>query len=179
MKKLVFISLMAVLVAGCCKDDDPKSKKLDPMAQLCINVKSTLSRAEYADQHLSPKELLEKAERFQYWTADDTDRPGTRSIGDNEKDFDRLIIKMWGDDIINHDTIATYWRDARDLIITTGMGDTIGYIPQHVRNAAFEKIFEAEKQQNYELIYQLFQKAFEAVPCTPEEYKELKAKGLN
>ena len=179
MKRLVFISLMAILVAGCCKDDDPKSKKLDPMAQLCINVKSTLSRAEYTDQHLSPRELLEKADFFRFWSKEVPDHPVGRSIGGNEKDFDKLIIKMWGDDIINHDTIATYWRDARDLIITTGMGDTIGYIPQRVRNAAFEKIFEAEKQQNYELIYQLFQKAFEAVPCTPEEYTELKAKGLN
>ncbi|MDY3914052.1 MAG: hypothetical protein SOZ18_03760, partial [Phocaeicola sp.] len=147
--------------------------------QMHIHIKKDLSRSAYADQHLSPEELLRKADCFQHWTKNIKDRPVTRSIGDNEKDFEKLIIKMWGDDIITGDTIDTYWRDVKDLIICHRNGDTIGYIPQAVRNDAFKRILEAEKKKDYDLVYKLFQDAMVAIPCTPEEYKELKAKGLN
>lgn len=178
MKKLLFILCSLVILVACKKGDTPEVKKLDPMAQMHIHIKKDLSRSAYSDQHLSPEELLRKADFFQqYQPGDET--PRTRSIGDNEKDFEKLIIKMWGDDIVRADTIVTYWRDAKDLIICHRNGDTIGYIPQATRNAAFARILEAEKQGNYELIYKIFQDAMVAVPCTPEEYKELKAKGLN
>ena len=182
MKKL-FLLLIAGLMVACDGDkkDTPKVKKLDPMAQMHIHIKKDLSRSAYADQHLSPEELLRKADFFQLWDKETmkVGRPGTRSIGDNEKDFEKLIIKMWGDDIVRADTIVTYWRDVKDLIICHRNGDTIGYIPQAVRNDAFKRILEAEKKKDYDLVYKLFQNAMAAIPCTPEEYKELKAKGLN
>lgn len=179
MNKLVLLLISFFVFSACGGDDKLEQKKLDPFTQLHVNIKSKLStRSDYSAQHLSPEELLRQAVGFQYYAVG-FETVGTRSIGDNEKDFEKLIIKMWGTDIINHDTIATYWRDARDLIIIAGMGDTIGYIPQKVRNEAFGKIFEAEKEGNYDLIYKLFQDAFVAVPCTPQEYEELKAKGLN
>lgn len=170
---------LAVSFASCDKDPKPEVKKpLDPFAQILVHVKPTLgSRAD--SKAMSPREMLEQATFFQFWDKDIKDHPVARSIADNEKDFEKIAFKWWGFDVIHADTIVTYWRDARDLIVTTFEGDTIGYIPQSVRNEAFERILVAEKEQNYDLIYKIFNEAFVGVPCTAEEYKEIKAKGLN
>lgn len=179
MKKLLYSLLAVAALSACCKDDaKPDKKVLNPFAQIRVHIRPTLgSRA--GSQALSPRVMLEQATFFQFWDKDIKDHPVTRSIADNEKDFEKIAFKWWGFDVIHADTIVTYWRDARDLIVTTFEGDTIGYIPQSVRNEAFERILVAEKGQNYDLIYKIFEEAFVGVPCTAEEYKELKAKGLN
>ena len=178
--KLFCLGLLAMAFVACCKDEPnvPTKKALDPFAQILVHVKPALgSRAD--SKAMSPREMLEKAHYFQLWKKDVKDHPVTRSIGDNEKDFEKLAFKWWGDDVIEKDTIVTFWRDVKDLLIMTGLGDTIGYIPQSVRTEAFDRILKAEKEKDYDLIYKIFNEAFVGIPCTAEEYKELKAKGLN
>lgn len=179
MKKLLPILLTGLALTACNDPEIPKKKVLDPFAQILVHVKPTLdTRAN--SKAMTPREMLEKATHFQMWQENIKDHPVTRSIGDNEKDFNKVAFLWWGDDVVRADTIATYWRDVKDLLIMrsheTG-NDTIGYIPQSVRTEAFERILEAEKRQDYEAIYKIFNEAFVGVPCTPEEYKELKAKG--
>lgn len=180
MKKTVFALLLGVAAVLTSCDPTKKNQTLDPHAQLNIHMRAKLSTRAggYEDQHLSPRDLLEQANHFRCYPQG-SNEIGTRSIEANEKDFDKLMIKMWGDDIVRADTVTTYWRDARDLVICNRQAVIIGYIPQHVRDAAFEKILAAEKEKNYDLIYKIFQEAFEAVPCTPEEWAELKAQGRN
>lgn len=176
--KLFCLGLLAMAFVACCKDDPaPAKKALDPFAQILVHVKPAPgSRAD--TKAMMPRELLEKADFFQQYQPGDV-TPRTRSIGDNEKDFEKLAFLWWGDDVIEKDTIVTYWRDARDLIICHRNGDTIGYIPQSVRTEAFERILKAEKEKDYDLIYKIFNEAFVGLPCTPEEYKTLKAEGRN
>ena len=185
MKKLLPILLTGLALTACNDPEIPKKKVLDPFAQITVHIRETLPTSRAGDtRRLSPREMLEKATHFQLYSPEMVRRgatePGTRSIGDNEKDFNKVAFLWWGDDVIEKDTIVTYWRDAKDLVIIhsheTGR-DTIGYIPQSVRTEAFERILEAEKRQDYEAIYKIFNEAFVGVPCTPEEYKELKAKG--
>lgn len=179
MRNLLLLIVSVFALTACGSDDEPKGKKLDPFARIYVHVKEKpVVRSADNPERLSPREMLEQARYFQQFQPGDISRR-TRSIGDNEKDFEKLAFIWWGDDIINHDTIATYWRDARDLLILTRKGDTIGYIPQHIRNEAFERILDAEKKQDYDLIYKIFHEAFTGIPCTAQEYKELKAKGLN
>lgn len=173
---------LAVSLTACCKDDPaPAKKALDPFAQILVHVKPTLAtRAD--SKAMSPREMLEKATHFQMWDEESKGRPVTRSIGDNEKDFDKLAFLWWGDDVVRADTIVTFWRDAKDLLILHDhlpAPDTIGYIPQSVRNEAFERILEAEKRKDYDAIYKIFNEAFVGIPCTAEEYKILKAEGKN
>lgn len=178
MKKLLYTLLAMAAFVSCDKDPKPEKKVLDPFAQIHVHIRPTLgSRA--GSEALSPREMLEQAYYFQLWKGDIKDRPVRRSIRENEKDFEKVAFKWWGDDVVRADTVSTFWRDVRDLIVTTGLGDTIGYIPQRVRNEAFERILAAEKEQNYELIYKIFEEAFVGIPCTAEQYKELKAQGLN
>lgn len=179
MKKLLYTLLAMATFASCDKDPKPEVKKpLDPFAQILVHVKPSLAtRAD--SKAMTPREMLEKAHYFQMWTFEAKDHPVTRSIGDNEKDFEKLAFLWWGDDVVRADTIVTYWRDARDLLIMTGLGDTIGYIPQSVRNEAFDRILNAEKEKDYDLIYKIFNEAFVGIPCTAEEYKVLKAEGKN
>ena len=173
---------LAVSFASCDKDPKPEVKKpLDPFAQILVHVKPTLAtRAD--SKAMTPREMLEKATHFQLWKKDVKDHPVTRSIGDNEKDFEKLAFLWWGDDVIEKDTIVTFWRDVKDLLILHDhlpAPDTIGYIPQSVRNEAFERILEAEKRKDYDEIYKIFNEAFVGIPCTAEEYKILKAEGKN
>ncbi len=179
MRNLLLLIVSVFALTACGSDDEPKGKKLDPFARIYVHIKENpVGRSADNPERLSPREMLEQAKFFQLFPPR-AERPGTRTIGDNEKDFEKLAFIWWGDDVVRADTIVTYWRDARDLIICKPMGDTIGYIPQHIRNEAFERILEAEKRKDYDLIYKIFHEAFTGIPCTAEEYKELKAKGLN
>ena len=59
--------------------------------------------------------------------------------------------------------------------------DTIAYIPTEQRLAVVDTLttlFE-DKEGNWDKIYKIFNDAFIFYPCTGEEYKELKAAGLN
>lgn len=184
MKKLLYVLLAGATLASCDKNEAPKKKVLNPFAQITVHIKESLPTSRAGnDQRLTPREMLEQAEFFrlfdQEMIARGATKPGARHIGENEKDFDKVAFRWWGDDVVRADTIVTYWRDVRDLIIIRGNGDTIGYIPQHVRTEAYKRILEAEKEQDYDLIYRIFEEAFTGMPCTPEEYKELKEKGLN
>lgn len=178
MKKLFVLLFAGILVACNGNDESAKPKTLDPFTKMNINVRSKLSRSDYSDKHLTPLQIIQQAQAFQQYQPGD-EMPRGRGIADSEKDFQNLLIRMRGSDIVRDGKVETYWRDARDLIILGEKGDTIAYIPQHVRNKAFEIILEAEKRQDFDLIYKTFQEAFTAVPCTHEEYKELKEKGLN
>ncbi len=57
--------------------------------------------------------------------------------------------------------------------------DTLAYIPNSQRQAAYEQIKALWDTENWDAIYEIFQNAFTFIPCTGEEYKALKEAGLN
>ena len=79
------------------------------------------------------------------------------------------------------------YKDSRFLILnghSDGMGaflgDTLAYVPHVQHNAAVDKLNElfVDREGNWTEIYKIFTEAFIFVPCTAEEYRELKAAGL-
>ena len=59
--------------------------------------------------------------------------------------------------------------------------DTVAYIPIANRVAVRDTLrqLQDDPDGNFDAIMKIFNDAFEFIPCTGEEYKELKAKGLN
>ena len=57
--------------------------------------------------------------------------------------------------------------------------DTLAYIPNAQRQAAYEQIKALWDTENWDAIYEIFQNAFTFVPCTGKEFRELKEAGLN
>lgn len=52
--------------------------------------------------------------------------------------------------------------------------DTVGYIPNHVIEEAQIKILDLWKEGKVDEIYKTFQDAFYFIPCTGEEFKQIK-----
>lgn len=57
--------------------------------------------------------------------------------------------------------------------------DTLAYIPNAQRQAAYEQIKALWDTEQWDAIYEIFQNAFTFVPCTGAEFRELKEAGLN
>ena len=72
------------------------------------------------------------------------------------------------------DGIGGYFRAATSW-------DTVAYIPIANRVAVRDTLrqLQDDPDGNFDIIMKIFNDAFEFIPCTGEEYKELKAKGLN
>ncbi len=73
-----------------------------------------------------------------------------------------------------------FFREDFKFVLTVGLnGDTVAYIPTTQRMAVVDELLVLfdNKEKNWNRICQLFTDAFIFIPCTPEEWKELKKRG--
>lgn len=202
----IVAGLVAIALAGCWGKNKPSGKLLDKNAMLYINVTDGKTRAENPDlphnpEHLSPVELVKQAENMIFINSDNLEetmwlggiiKEGEylttqgRKAGEYQyKLVDQAKFVFWGDFIIgkhyktNEPFLETHFFTAKDLAIYNKDGHIIGYIPQRVLKEAWKKIEKAFAEKDYDTVYKLFEEAYQAYPCTEEEWHELKAKGMN
>lgn len=129
-------------------------------------------------------------------------KEGSRiGIADFQKDTVNNIITLWKHYIVDElfdemgEKSGEYFLrlgfiTAKDVVITGKfyrdknasyeryICDTLAYIPNSVLQAAYPPIKEAFDKGDYNTAFKLFQEAYQAIPITGEEWRELKAKGL-
>ncbi|WP_018357561.1 hypothetical protein [Porphyromonas levii] len=195
MKKIIATCLMAiatVALTGCWKKDKPRV--LEQGAMLYINVDKT-TRAMDVETRASlpiiegdeqpvytPLEVVKDAQAF-FMDTEDGLINSPLAIGDEQKDFENARIKMWGEQVINRDgTLNTYFINARNIYISGtnkeyGLEPVIAYIPNAVMEQAKKDILAAYESGDYPKVYEIFHKAYTAIPCTTKQWKALKEKG--
>jgi hypothetical protein len=67
---------------------------------------------------------------------------------------------------------------SKDLTISVN-GDTLAYIPNAQREAAYAQIRELWDDEDWDAMYEIFENGLQFIPCTAAEYEELKARGEN
>lgn len=177
---LALLTMLAVVGCDPEKPEDKKIKQLDPNAKLSINIRTALRSTSDNPQHLTPLEIVQKADRMAFWKSE-TKANVHRSISDVQRDTENVAIKMWGTDIISVEdgSLKDYFLDSRNYVFCLPMGDTIAYIPNAVVIEAAKKIRQAYNEGDTDKVYQLFQDAFTALPITGAEYAELVKLGTN
>lgn len=178
MKKLLYF-LAVILAVVACKPqnapEEPKKKtigKLDPNAMILLRpeqAKSGMAKAFIYD--LSGLEVVKQAMNIE-WTSHHLGgryykepKDVGRSFPDDQKDFNKPALKMWGTDIIAQ--VGELERDfiyGYDVYITNENGDSIAYVPNKTIEIAREKIEKAYNDSNYTEVYRLFDEAFTFIP---------------
>lgn len=191
MKKIItllLVAISAIALASC--DGKDKPREFDTGASLYINVRnatnmkvneSNLPTINGDPQEvLTPREVVIQSVNFVFDPGDGY--PNSRfSITESEmKDPTNARIIMRGDMIIDrHGKLIDYFMNAKDIRIVNGQSLAIAYIPQATVRAAWAEIQKAYNAGNYEKVYQLFQDAYTATPCTQMQWEALKEKGEN
>lgn len=180
---------MAIGLVAC--DGKDKPKEFDTGASLYINVRNKTKAMNFEtraletipgdpQEVLTPREIVEQSVWFKF-----DDEEGYKdvvfAITESEmKDPANERIIMRGDMIIDrHGKIVTEFLTAKNLRIVNGPGQVIAYIPQTTLKRAWEEINKAYNAGEYEKVYQLFQNAYTAIPCTSLQWEALKEKGEN
>lgn len=165
--------------ASCDKKNEPK-KLLDANAKVSIHVTTadgTRAKGTYAKDR---DELMQRVNTI-LGLPEDKDTHWVYAIEEDMKDYDKHIIKMWGNAIINPNTrtITRAFIGARDVVFTDDRipADTLGYIPNQVLREAEAKIMTAFDKGDYDEVYRLFNEVYQATPITGEEWRALKAQG--
>lgn len=87
------------------------------------------------------------------------------------------IINFFETDRENH----SFFKESFKFVLTAGgfKGDTVAYVPTTQRMAVVDELLVLfdDKAKNWDRICQLFNDAFVFIPCTPEEWRELKKRG--
>ena len=206
--RMTVVAVLTVLALTACNGDKPNEKLLDKDAMVFINVtdgKTTrVVNPDLPDNpaHLSPKELVEKAEAMitdfggyegtRFWLGGILDenswlvKVGKRNIGEYQyKDIENAKFILWGDFIIGTDretkepVLVPDFFTCKNVHFVDKEGNIIGYIPQRVFEEGWKKINVAFNAKEYDKVYKLFEEVYTAFPCTPEEWKRLKEEGKN
>ena len=61
----------------------------------------------------------------------------------------------------------------------TDYGDTVAYIPNAQLDSAEDTINKLFAKGDFDQIYKMFETAFQFIPCTGDDFKEMKANGAN
>lgn len=179
--RLLTIAILVLAASYACdkKKDEPK-KTLDPNAKITIQLTDAGLRAK-GNYSKTREECLQRLEIIK-----GTDIEGytyTYSVTEEMKDYDKLQIKMHSNAIIDErtNTINPGFIRSKNVVFVDPRipADTLGYIPNAVLEAAYQKIKAAHEAGNYEEVYRLFLEAYTAIPCTGEEYRQLQAEGRN
>lgn len=177
--KLLLAGLLVVIVIACGKTKEPK-RLLDSNAKVSIHVTTadgTRAKGTYAKDR---DELMERVNTI-LLTHEGQDHSWVYSITEEMKDYPNHIVKMWGDAIIIPETktINRAFLSARDVVFTDDRipRDTLGYIPNRVLREAEIKIKIAFDAENYDEVYRIFNEAYQAIPITGKEWRELKTQG--
>jgi len=204
MKRLIILLFGAVLLGSTfasCDDDD--NGRLNPSAPLYINGQNrTNKNLQYAvDAPLTPLEILRGGHVDVMGTAVEGNKfeiqagEMTQVCPFDFRDVDhkidtincRLILVAANIDEIEDNLFIspTQFTDlwlglqVRDENEQWLGWDTVAYIPNAQRNAAYEQIKALWDTENWDAIYEIFQNSYTFVPCTGAEYKALKEDGLN
>lgn len=199
------VALLALLTA-CCKDK-PKAGLLDENAMVYINVSNGKStRVENPDlpdnpAHLTPHQLVAQAENMEY--VDPQGIPTTTWLGGIIKEgeylthhgrkageyqyklLDEAKFVFWGSFIIgenyktNEPELVDNFFKATNVRFVDKNDKIIGYLPQRVLKEAWGRIQKHFEAKEYDAVYKIFRETYQAFPCTPEEYAQLKAEGKN
>lgn len=196
-------SLALLLALTGCNKNEPQL--LDPNAKMYINVVDGKTRAvpnpDLPDnpEHYTPEQIVERSFAMIYDIPEgltNVDGPADvnyqLSLPPEYKDIPNHKFKFWGDWIIAKDRDGnpyineTLIRAVNCRFVELPEGKEsrddfkiIGYLPQRVLKAAFEKIKEAFDRGDYDAVYRLFETAYTAYPCTDAEWLKLKAEGKN
>lgn len=76
---------------------------------------------------------------------------------------------------VSYDLVITRWLFGYPDIVV----DTIGYIPNAQREAAYARIHELWDDEDWNEMYEIFENGLQFIPCTGEQYRMLEAQGLN
>lgn len=186
MKKLFLMALVAMAFVACDKEDgfqyDPMRlipiSGVDTPATYAYNARGVQSFAHKGQQKkLTAHEICVIAYiddfylRCEEWAG--------HGFANWQVDTVNNVLSMLTDEILNSDLSLNYgFIDATNVVLIS-WGDTIGYIPNKVLRDAKVKIEELHAQGDYDGLFELFDNAYSFYPCTGEEYKTLKAQGLN
>ncbi|MPM64489.1 hypothetical protein SDC9_111376 [bioreactor metagenome] len=175
MKKLILLFMTVALFASC---DKKTPKLLNPDATINIReAKQTRS----AGQDTPTWEWVVRNAGGMIFKNTDMDMPMgyfTRGIGDHQRDFENMAIKMFGTDIITQfGELSLDFIGASDVVFVAIGDDTCAYIPNVTLREAEVKVIAAYNAGNYDEVYRLFDNAYRAVPTTGKAYRALKAEG--
>ena len=176
MKKVIYLFVVVLLMAAC-KGNEPQKKVFDSNAMIVIRGQQTQggSPAQRAMiDGLTDLEIVQKAGNIK-WTSQWSfnyyeNSPVTiaRTFGDNDKDFNKPALLMWGTDIIGYDGEKNFlykgFLYGYDVFITDTLNDTIAYVPNEVLEKARKPIEEAWERGDYDAIYRMFNEAFTFLP---------------
>lgn len=197
MKKIIAIALLAValLAVGCEKD---KPSGLKSGAELYVNIQKSTTKAMKIETRalpiiegdpqtiLTPREVVEQCDVF---VLDDNEGYKNASMGISEEMRDRVgeRLIMRGDMIVlpidrpgkglKKGDLEPYFLEARNVRIQDIEGKVIAYIPNSTMEPAWKHIKAAHDAGNYDKVYELFQEAYTAIPCTDLQYKALVERG--
>lgn len=200
MKKLLLILCVALVgyaFASCDKDDD--NGKLDPNAKLYINgVDKLLKNTRYGvDAPLTAHEICRLdslwlvsdkfdeyggVTRFSAYFSFSGESGCTIDTINNRLVFDAGSINgIDGNEFLDPNTGFNNFIIFKMFSYPDGRDgyDTLAYIPNSQRQAAYEQIKALWDTENWDAIYEIFQNAFTFIPCTGAEFRELKEAGLN
>lgn len=192
MKKLFLMALVAMAFVACDKEDG--SKEFDYTKFVYINgyqPNKTLATARgtkmFGNKQYSAKQItklaMEDWSSIEWHMFDSLQQEWGFCFSPDQIDTANARFVMSslyvinGDGSLNDcfisklDGYFTYW-DGSNL-------DTVAYIPNADIISARESIVELYNNEQYDEIYDIFFDAFVFYPCTGDEYKKLKAQGLN
>lgn len=188
MKRLILMLAVSIALIACNKDD-VKRINFDTNAKIHIKEAKGL-RAEETAQTLSWAEILRMP----------VVRLGVIDVGRDTYsymlldevyiDFEKNEIVLPSDLAVQAKSDGTYevskgFLAGRDMVITIKRDakskeqEIVAYIPNAGRAELIAQIEQLFKEGNSEEIYRIFREHFKARRCTPEEYADLKARGLN
>lgn len=185
MKRLItMLAIIAMLALGAtsCKKSEPKQKMIDPMTKMIVLVKEGkgLKQAN-ATTTISVEECMRRANGMLF-TLKGRDYPSTMLIDESRKDYEKNALKLEAFNIILDGKLDPFLGTASEFIILHDKlpkADTIGYIPNKTVHEAYARAVQAFNEERYEDVVHIFTSAFVAHPITGEQYKTLKAQGLN
>ena len=189
------MALVAMAFVACDKGDD-KGFEFNPNAKVYIRgyqetpkeLTSLRGTKLFANnqKRLTAHEIVVKAfdmgvamQGIRY--SDGKDWGGSAFDNSQLDTVNNMFIK-WASDIITYENKIGYdgFIGSHDMLFyDTKTNDTLAYIPNSAVENALPIIEELFERGEYDELYQVFQTAFTFYPCTGEEYKELKAQGLN
>lgn len=189
MKRFFIFAALAIMIAACNKDDNPKNFKVNLNAKVYVKpqvgtkafVSSSVSEA------LTPLEVVKRATVLQGYNKKVSDSHLTWLwAGKDTTSAEPALLRMAFDIIHEVDGPGTYglqleFIETVDYVICSGTHpnyDTLAYIPNANMTAARQQIITAFEAKDTIAVYQIFQNAFRFVPITGAAYKELKKQGL-
>jgi hypothetical protein len=189
MKKVLFITLMAI-VATACHNDEIESDRfyISPNAMVYIKPASGVKSA--SADHLTALEIVKQAAMIEFRN----ERVfGAQNVDCGFNDLNRDTVsnpprlKRWATDLINYNTAQGYHM-VKDIIygenvvfsrLVNGKRDTIAYTPNSVMRKMEADIIQALAEQDTVLAYQVFNESFTFTPITGPEYRTLMKNGSN